>query len=147
MKSSNDCEEEYSYLICSRVARVLLHDLYSLYTSKRIECNGTGYIGPVTSLQVDEIIDPEKWLHCVKWTRYNKAGDGHSSLEWFIARPKGSTFYYSVGERGTLLLSKDNLNNAMEVGRETVETYTGESNKFCKDPLMVRIDWEKNKEA
>jgi hypothetical protein len=139
MKRFDGVEREYSYLICSRVPRAFVHDLYALYSLKRIESSGS-FIGPVLLLRVEEIIDPEEWLRCVKWTRYRKVGHGDASLEWFIARPKNSAFYYSVGEEGTLLLSKDD-DDSIEIHRDTVCMFTKESSDFCHDPILTRINW------
>lgn len=138
---SSDSERvEYTLLICARVPVSYLMDLYSLYRGIDTRPTGPGFVQTVTTLNVDEIVNPEEWLHCLKWSRFQKRGQD-SSLEWFVARPKGSTFYYSIGDSGTLLVSRENPCETLRVNRETVEMVSGNSVEYCVKPLVCRVDW------
>lgn len=146
LKDKTLYQVEYNYLICSRVSTNYLMDLYSLF--KGINANTqilSTTIGTVTMMLVDEIIDPEEWLHCIKWTRYRRLSDSRKSLEWFIARPTQSRFYYSIGEDGTVLVCSKPPQETLVISRDTVQTVLGESGKYCQNPTFIKIDWNNGK--
>lgn len=117
-------------------------DLYSLYRGVDSSPTTGSFVKDVTMLQVDEILNPEEWLSCVKWCRYRHLGGDSKSLELFVARPTRSGFYYSVGEDGALLVSHENPNHSIKIHKETVETMTGESAEYCLRPTIMLVDRE-----
>lgn len=129
--------QEYGLLACQRVAISYLMDLYALYRDISGSPNvPPAPIKPVTTLQVDRVVDPREWLHCIQWSRYQQRGKD-ASLEWFIARPTDAGFYYSLGEDGTLLMPRDNTRLEMlTVNPETVRTIAGQSTMYCNKPTL-----------
>lgn len=127
--------KEYNMLVCERVSISYLMDLYSLYQAKDSPRMPPVYVKPVTMLKVDELLDPEDWLNCIRWTRFQQHG-GDTSLEWFIARPKGAGFYYSLGEDGSLLMPQDTRMSILSINPETVLGVAGQSSLTCSKPIL-----------
>lgn len=136
---------EYTLLVCERVSISYLMDLYRLYRGIKGHSVPSTRIKSVTTLNVDRVLDPKEWLKCIQWARYQH--DGHaSSMEWFIARPDQSAFYYSLGDGGCLLVPRDNTQLEMlEIHRETVSTVAGLNVNFCKQPVVKVVDEFKSK--
>lgn len=130
---------EYTVLACKRVSVSYLMDLYALYLGKDTTLVPPVPVKSVVTLNVEKIIDPEKWLNCIKWARYQNQ---HTklSLEWFIARPKNSGFYYSVGEDGSLLMPRNSYLNTIQIHPETVKTISGKSVRYCSKPTLCVVD-------
>ncbi|GFR21041.1 hypothetical protein TNCT_570761 [Trichonephila clavata] len=53
-------------------------------------------------------------------------------------------FYYSLGEGGSLLVSRENNMEMIQIHPETVRTIAGLSTDFCTRPTLQKIDF-KNK--
>lgn len=139
---------EYTLLLtCERVPVSYLMDLYCLYHETNAPTMGRCFVKTVTTLEVDgpTTTSPENWLTCIKWSRYQRRGSD-ASLEWFIARPKRSAFYYSVGETGTLLVSRDDPSNTLKINKETVDVLTGYG-CCCSRPMVYRVDWNLEREV
>ncbi|GBN13118.1 hypothetical protein AVEN_257698-1 [Araneus ventricosus] len=92
-------------------------------------------------MNVEKVVDPEEWLTCIQWARYRWAEE-KASMEWFIARPSNSMFYYSVGEDGSLLVPRDSSMEMIQIHAETIKTITGNSSMFCKKPTIMKVDKE-----
>ncbi|GFU30114.1 uncharacterized protein TNCV_4862441 [Trichonephila clavipes] len=130
---------EYTLLVCERVAVSYLMDLYALFTGVNAPRMPNTLLKSVTTLNVDKILEPYKWLQCIQWTRYQQQGQ-KVSLEWFITRPNNSGFYYSLGEEGSLLVSRKNNMEMIQIHPETVRTIAGLSTIFCTRPTLQQID-------
>ncbi|KAG8171584.1 hypothetical protein JTE90_007586 [Oedothorax gibbosus] len=131
-------------LVCERVSISYLMDLYSLYQDKNSPRLPPVYLKPVTMLKVDSLMDdPEDWLNCIRWTRSHQRGDD-TSLEWFIARPKGAGFYYSLGEDGSVLMPRDDRMSILTINPETVLAVSGQSSMACSKPVLQVWDKSSN---
>lgn len=134
--------KEYTVLICDRVANSYLMDLYALYRGKSPPHTPALFVRSITTMNVEKVVDPEKWFHCLQWTRYRRQGN-ESSMEWFVARPTYSMFYYSLGEDGALLVPRDSSMKMIEIHAETVKAIAGFSSVYCKNPILKIVDTEK----
>ncbi|GIY73865.1 hypothetical protein CEXT_54921 [Caerostris extrusa] len=129
---------EYSLLICSKVPVSYLMDLYCLYRGINSPPMGPFYVKTVTVLCVEKVVDPEEWLYCIKWSKYQSQCE-HSSLELFISRRNRSLFYYAVGDVGNLLVSREN-NHTIQIHSETVQMLTGITGEYCHKPAIYVVD-------
>ncbi|GFQ93069.1 uncharacterized protein TNCT_69021 [Trichonephila clavata] len=134
---------EYTLLVCERVAVSYVMDLYALFTRVNAPRMPNTPLKSVNTLRVHDILEPYKWLQCIQWTRYQQQGQ-KVSMEWFITRPNNSGFYYSLGEGGSLLVSRENNMEMIQIHPETVRTIAGLSTDFCTRPTLQQIDF-KNK--
>lgn len=130
---------EYTLLICSRVAKSYLFDLYSLYAGRAREKEKAEYVESIITFAVDEIANPDEWLNCIAWSRYRRE-EKKASLELFVVRPAKSEFYYAVGTDGTLLISRENPNESIAIHESTVDVLCGTSRLYCNKPTIVWID-------
>lgn len=130
---------EFILLICSRVAKSYLVDLYSLYVGRAQQTENAEYVDSVITLTVDKILNPDEWMNCIVWSRYRRQ-DKKASLEIFVKRPAKSEFYYAVGTNGTLLISRKNANESIVIHESTVDVLCGKSRLYCNDPTIVWID-------
>ncbi|GFW97217.1 uncharacterized protein TNCV_4784311 [Trichonephila clavipes] len=130
---------EYTLLVCKRVAVSYLINLYALFTGVNAPRMPNTLLKSVTTLNVDKILESYKWLQCIQWTRYQQQGQ-KVSLEWFIARSNNSGFYYSLGEEGSLLVSRKNNMEMTQIHPEMVRTIAGLSTIFCTRPTLQQID-------
>lgn len=130
---------EYILLICSRVAKSYLVDLYSLYRGYAQPKENAEYVDSIISLTVDEIFNPDEWLDCIAWSRYRQE-EKKASLELFVKRPAKSEFYYAVGTNGTLLISRRNTSESIVIHENTVDVFCGRSRLYCNNPTIVWVD-------
>ncbi|GFQ78885.1 hypothetical protein TNCT_207811 [Trichonephila clavata] len=75
--------------------------------------------------------DQQRLEYTLSGTRYQQQGQ-KVSLEWVIARPNNSGFFYSLGEGGSLLVSRENNTKIIQIRPEIVRTIAGLSTDFCK---------------
>lgn len=62
------------------------------------------------------------------------------SLELLVVgRPGETTLYYAVGETGSLLVSKTNSSDTIEIHEETVKVLAGESTEYCNYPFILCV--------
>ena len=133
--------KEYTVLVCERVTKSYLMDLYTLHSGTKsaaavVETTNE-LIQPVTTLHVTRVIHPKEWLRTIRWTRYRKYGnEDNGSLEWFICRgPHNSGLYYSVGSDGTTLIPRDSRMTTLTVHPDTVKAVTGQA-PHCRRPTL-----------
>ena len=127
--------KEYTVLMCERVTKSYLMDLYTLHVEMPVIETTNDLIQSVTTLHVPRVIDPKEWLHGIRWTRYRKYGMEDHSLEWFIRRgPNTSGHYYSVGSDGTTLIPRDSRMSNLSVHSATVKAVSGLG--YCKHPTL-----------
>jgi hypothetical protein len=161
--SSRDDEEkrrvEHSLMVCDRTCTTYLRDLYALYLGVNSKTEAPSRVRPVTTLDMtpneeeeeggEEKTDDDvrEWTRCVKWCRHSEEWDGRcedekrrrSSLEWMVQhRTAGMQMYYSVGETGELLVSRENPSRTILLNRETVRIICGDSNLYCRKPTIVK---------
>lgn len=139
-RASGKCAE-FVLLICSRVSKSYLVDLYTLYLGRtqEQENNLSEYVESINTFTVDEISNPDVWLNCISWSRYRQR-DEKASLELFIKRPKKSEFYYAVGTAGTLLINRKNANDSIKIHENTVDILCGKSRLHCTNPTVILVD-------
>lgn len=114
-------------------------DLYALYRGENAPQAPASFVKSITTMNVEKVLDPEEWLPCIRWARYRQVGND-ASMEWFIARPTNSMFYYSLGEDGSLLVPRENNMEMIQINAETVKAIAGVSSMFCKNPTIIRVD-------
>lgn len=135
-----DERKEYTLLACDSVSVAYLRDLFALYVGKDSQQVSTSLIQPIVTLNVDKIINPNEWLGCILWTRYKRSGD-KSTLEWCIRQAGGrASFYYSVGEDGSLLVPQEG--SMIQIHKQTVEVVTGLSTLLCRKPTLYVLNNE-----
>lgn len=127
---------EYKLLICEQVSKAYLQDLYNLYIG-RVRDVTHEMVSPVTTIYVDEIVNPKEWLNCVKWARYRCKSD-LESLELFIDRPKNPNFFYALGTSGTMLIGKNE--EIIKIHNVTLQTLTGKTTYTCRKPVINVIE-------
>ncbi len=136
-------QSEYKVAICENVCKTYLEDLYKLYNKddRVIDLDSRQYelVESVTRLNVDEIVHPDEWLHCIKWSKFCRH-EKDCSLEIFVARPKDSAFYYAIGSRGTLMVNRDNGIEIIKIHHNTVEVLSGETRYVCRKPMIEVIE-------
>ncbi|GFT75882.1 uncharacterized protein NPIL_18941 [Nephila pilipes] len=117
-------------------------DMYALYSGTSAPRMPTTPLKSVTTLTVDKVLDPDKWLNCIQWACYQQQGQ-KASMEWLIALPHLSGSYYSLGEEGSLLLPRENNMEMIQIHPETVRAIAGLSTEFCKKPTLRQVDLQK----
>lgn len=134
---------EYNLLCCSRIPKSYLMDLYVLYMGiENQNPTVTEPIQSVTTLQVEEIMEPNVWIDCILWSRYRQQGET-ACLELFVGRPKHSQMYYAVGTSGTLLISPS---ATIKVHESTIQILCGQSKMYCSNPRIMWVDQKLNKD-
>ena len=133
---------EFTLLICSKVSKSFLMDLYSLYVGYTLPEESLEYVESIITLNVDKIINPDEWLNCIVWSKYQQI-EKSASLELFIKRPEKSEFYYAVGISGILLLGRTNPNEMIKIHENTVEILCGKSRLYCNKPTIIWVDQNK----
>lgn len=129
---------ETELFCCCRLPETYLADLYALYSGGGAGVGQTApeHVRSVTSLVVDEIVDPKLWLDCVLWSRYRREG-GAASLEVFVRRPRNSRSFYAVGIKGNVLTSPE---ESIRIHESTVGILCGKSKRDCPDPVIHCIN-------
>lgn len=134
---------EHTLLTCANVPQSYLQDLYTLYTGKSQlqTVQEDQKVESITALYVDDDqLDPSRWLHCIRWSRYREQDPNSRCLEIFIARPKESTFYYALGPRGTLMINRNNVHETLRVHESTIRMLSGHASPFCSNPTIEKVD-------
>lgn len=123
-------------------------DLYVLYAgienrAQSVDSAAAAAAEPVrsvTTLRVDEILEPGSWLNCILWSRYRQQGE-NACLELFVGRPKHSQMYYAVGTSGNLLMSPS---GTIKVHESTIQMLCGQSKTYCSNPRILWVDRKAN---
>lgn len=132
---------EYNLLVCSRLPKTYLLDLYALYAgTEGEEMTVEAPLPSMTSLQVEELIEPREWLDCIKWSRFRRQGD-RKCLELFVSRPLYSRHLYAVGKKGDILVDANGY--TVKIHQSTVDILCGESRTYCSDPKILWVDCKK----